>query len=132
MKENITPKFTQNLSDIIKKISNEKYNKVKFNTEDGLIVEKSNGEYIQANKLSIGTIEKLYLAFRLSIIKEISKEQIPIILDEAFAFYDDKRLENILKYLNTDIDNQVIIFTCTKREQNILNKINIKYNLIEL
>ena len=31
--------------------------------------------------------------------KEISEETMPIILDEAFAYYDEKRLENILKYL---------------------------------
>ena len=29
----------------------------------------------------------------------------PIILDEAFAFYDDERLENILKYLNDEFKN---------------------------
>ena len=29
----------------------------------------------------------------------LSEEKMPIILDEAFAYYDDNRLENILKYL---------------------------------
>lgn len=132
MKENITPKFTQNLSNIIKDISDEKYKKIKFNTEDGLIVEKENGEYILANRLSTGTIDQLYLAFRLSVIKEITNEKIPIILDEAFAYYDEKRLENILKYLYEKTDNQIIIFTCTNREREILNKLELDYNLIEL
>ena len=57
----------------------------------------------------------------------------PIILDEAFAYYDEERLENILKYLNEECkDNQIIIFTCTDREKNILGKENIEYNLINL
>ena len=128
MKQNITPKFIKNLSEIIKEISDNKYEEIKFNNEDGLIVEKENGEYVSVDKLSVGTIDQLYLAFRLSIIKEISEEKIPIILDEAFAYYDEKRLENILKYLSEKIDNQIIIFTCTEREKNILNKLNIKYN----
>lgn len=65
--------------------------------------------------------------------KELCKESMPIILDEAFAYYDEERLENILKYLNTECkDNQIIIFTCTNREKNILNKENINYNLINL
>ena len=128
MKQNITPKFIKNLSEIIKEISDNKYEEIKFNNEDGLIVEKENGEYVSVDKLSVGTIDQLYLAFRLSIIKEISEEKIPIILDEAFAYYDEKRLENILKYLSEKIDNQIIIFTCTQREKNILNKLNIKYN----
>ena len=57
----------------------------------------------------------------------------PIILDEAFAYYDEERLENILKYLNEECkDNQIIIFTCTDREKNILGKEKIEYNLINL
>ena len=57
----------------------------------------------------------------------------PIILDEAFAYYDDLRLENILKFLSTQLkDHQLIIFTCTKREEKILNNLSIPYNLVEL
>ena len=57
----------------------------------------------------------------------------PIILDEAFAYYDTTRLENILKYLYSVYpERQIIIFTCTEREKNILEKNNIKYNYINL
>ncbi len=132
MRNNVTPKFTNNLSKIIKNISDNKYEKVRLNQEEGLIIEKENGEYISINNLSVGTIDQLYLAFRLSIIKEISDEKIPIILDESFAYYDEKRLENILKYFNENIENQIIIFTCTKREKEILEKNNIDFNYVEL
>lgn len=54
----------------------------------------------------------------------------PIILDEAFAYYDEERLNNILKYLSEEFkDNQIIIFTCTEREKEILDKENIAYQL---
>ena len=92
-----------------------------------------NGEYVSAEKLSIGTIDQLYLSLRMSMVEEISKEKMPIILDEAFAYYDDERLENILKYLIERFNNhQLIIFTCTNREKEILNKLNYKFNNIEL
>ena len=133
MKNEITPKFTKNLSNIVEKISNEKYSKIKFIDGQGLIVELENGEYVNANKLSIGTIDQLYLSLRLSAIQEITEEKMPIILDETFAYYDDKRLENILKYLNENYtENQIIIFTCSKREKEILEKNNIRYNYINL
>ena len=93
MKNNVTPKFTQNLSNIACNISNGKYKKVIFNDEKGLIVELENGEYISANRLSIGTIDELYLSLRLSMIDEISNEKMPIILDEAIAYFDDERLK---------------------------------------
>ena len=133
MKNNVTPKFTKNLSETINKISNGKYNKVTVNDEIGLMVELENGEYVSADRLSIGTIDELYLSLRLSMAEEISEETMPIILDEAFAYFDDYRLENALKFLIEELkENQIIIFTCTNREKEILDKLNIKYNLVEL
>lgn len=133
MKKNITPKFTFNLSENIKNITNGKYTNINVNDENGLIVEIKNGEYIPAERLSIGTIDQLYLSLRISMIEEISKEKMPIILDEAFAYFDDERLENILKYLTQKYkQHQLIIFTCTNREKKILDKLNCIYNSVEL
>ena len=65
--------------------------------------------------------------------EDLSTEKMPIILDEAFAYYDTQRLENILTYLaNTYQDRQIILFTCTEREKDIFDKLHIKYNLINL
>ena len=133
MKNSVTPKFTENLSYNISSITDGKYNKVMFNEEEGLIVELQNGDYIPVNRFSIGTIDQLYLSLRLSMINELSDETVPIFLDEAFAFYDDERLKNILEYLNSKFSNrQIIIFTCTNREKNILENKNIDFNYIEL
>ena len=133
MKNSITPKFTKNLSNTVEKISNGKYNKVSINDEQGLIVENQYGDYISAERLSTGTVDQLYLSLRLSMAEEISEEKMPVILDEAFAYYDETRLENILKFLSDELGNhQLIIFTCTNREKNILDKIDVSYNLVEL
>ena len=133
MKTTITPKFTNNLSEGIKEITNNKYEKVAINDENGMIIENARGEYIEANKLSTGTIDQLYLALRLSMIKDLSKETLPIILDETFAYFDNARLEKIIQYLNEKAEeHQTIIFTCTNREKEILDNLKIEYNYIEL
>ena len=133
MKEEITPKFTEKLSDTIKNVSNNKYNKVKINISGEIIVEDSNENYINAENLSLGTIDQLYLALRLASIEEITEETMPIILDEAFAYYDNERLKNILEYMSKEYKNrQIIIFTCTDREKSILNSLEINYNLVTL
>ena len=133
MREEITPKFTDNLSYVINKISNEKYKKVRMNTSGKMLVETKEGEYIDAENLSIGTIDQLYLSLRLATIEEVSKEKMPIILDESFAYYDNERLQKILQYLSEEYqDRQVIIFTCTKREINALENIKKEYYLINL
>ena len=133
MKNKVTPKFTNNLSKIMEKISNEKYKNVVVNDEEGILVEKENGEYVQIDKLSVGTIEQIYLSLRFSMANEISVESMPIILDEVFAYYDEDRLRSILNFLNKEYNNkQIIIFTCTNREIKILDEENINYNLISL
>ena len=133
MKKEITPKFTKSLSTIVDRVSDGKYNNINFIDGEGLIVELENGEYVNANKLSIGTIDQLYLSLRLSAMQEITKEKMPIILDETFAYYDNQRLENILTYINEELkENQVIIFTCSNREKEILEKNNIKFNYINI
>ena len=133
MKENVTPEFTNKLSKNIEKISNGKYKKIIINDEEGIIVKKENGEYIEANKLSVGTIDQLYISLRLASINEISKENLPIMLDETFVYCDSERLENILRYLTEEFNNrQIIIFTCSNREVEALNRLDIEYNYIQL
>lgn len=133
MKENITPKFTNNLSKIISIITENKYNKVKYNEENGIMVELQNGDYMPIDKLSTGTIEQLYLAFRISMIDDLSEETLPLFLDETFAYYDDERLKNILMFLEKESEKrQIFIFTCSNREIEILKQLNIDYNFINI
>ena len=97
------------------------------------MVELPSGEYVSAEKLSLGTVDQLYLSLRLSMCTDISEENMPLILDESFAFYDDDRLENIFKFLiDNYYDKQIIILTCTSREETILNKLKYEYNKVEL
>lgn len=133
MRKNVTPKFTSNLSKIIEKISSGKYKNVQLDETNGMIIEIENGNYISAKNLSIGTIDQLYLSLRIGAGMEISEEKLPIILDEAFAYWDQTRLENILKYLNEEFkDRQIILFTCTNREKEALQKLGIEFNRVIL
>lgn len=129
MKSNIVPKFTKNLNENVKKFSNGNYSEVVV--KDDILVKLNNGEYVPIKKLSLGTIEEIYLALRLSMINELSDEKMPIILDEAFAYFDDDRLSEILKFL-AKVDNQVIMFSCTKREYELLTENGIEFNFIKI
>lgn len=131
VKKNISPKFTANLCNIISKISDNKYNNVNVSDEEGLIVQIDNGNYVPAERLSVGTIDQMYLSLRLSSLQEISAEKMPIILDEAFAYFDNQRLSNILNYLAKEYkNNQILIFTCSKREEEALKNLNIDFKLL--
>jgi len=129
MKANITPEYNKKVSKMIEIFSNGKYKNVSIT--EGINVELENGQRVEASKLSVGTIEQIYLALRLSIINELSKESFPIILDEPFAYSDNERLSDMMQFLDR-IDNQVIVLTCTEREKDEATRFNIDYNWIEM
>lgn len=129
MKANITPEYNKKVSKMIEIFSNGKHKNVSIT--DGINVELENGQRVEASKLSVGTIEQIYLALRLSIINELSKELFPIILDEPFAYSDKERLSDMMQFLDR-IDNQVIVLTCTEREKDEATRLNIDYNWIEM
>ena len=133
MKESISPKFTEALSKNVYEISNGKYKTVAISDEFGLIVQLDNGNYIPADRMSTGTIDQLYLSLRIALMDELSEENMPLILDETFAYFDDIRLKKILNYIYEKYNNkQIIIFTCTNREQEIINNLGKEYNYIQI
>ena len=78
---------------------------------------------IRADRLSRGTLEQIYFSVRMGAAELLLEEPMPVLLDDTFAFYDEKRLESVLKWLSSQ-KRQVIIFTCHKREQEILDKVS--------
>ena len=131
LKNNVGPEFDKKLSYIVQKITNGKYDDVYIDINHNIKMRTEHGEYVNLERFSTGTIEQVNLALRLAYIDTISKESLPIILDEAFAFYDDERLANIMRFLSQEyIDRQVIIFTCSNREKKIIDEENIPANVV--
>lgn len=100
--------------------------------EQGQLQILTEGREVRPELLSRGTLEQIYLALRLSVGNVVTKEEpLPILLDEVFAMYDDDRLAQTLQTLST-LQNQIFLFTCQKREVEMLRKMNLDYNLIEM
>ena len=132
-KLHITPNLQENLNKSAKIIFGNLYKNIFFNENDGVIVELPNGRIVPIEQLSYGTIEQIYLILRLNILSDANIENLPIILDEPFVYYDDNRLENTLLYLDQKYNNkQIIIFSCSNREYDVLNGLDIKYNNISI
>ena len=65
--------------------------------------------------LSTGTIDQVYLALRLALVRAFSErgEPAPMLLDDPFGNYDDERLERALRLLmRIGEANQILLFTC--------------------
>ena len=73
--------------------------------------------------MSRGTADQMYFALRMAAGEAFSKgAPMPVILDDAFAMYDDRRLFNTLRWLYKS-GRQVILCTCQTREEEMLRKI---------
>lgn len=129
LKQEVIPEMERNIKLMVEKTTDGKYGDVIYNNDEGLLVENSIGEIIPISKLSIGTVDQMYLGFRMGVLQKFG--DLPIILDESFAYYDDERLENTLKTL-LKLKRQIIIMTCSNRERDILEKLNEKYNYVEV
>lgn len=117
------------VSGIIKRVTGGRYGDLKIDENLGVKV-AIGSNYIPMDVLSGGTIEQVYFALRLAVADLLIDDKMPILLDDTFALYDDERIRTALKEL-IDLE-QVIIFTCHKREEEILEEIGLSYKLIEL
>lgn len=77
------------------------------------------------HQVSGGTMQQIYFALRMAAGELLANGAVlPVVLDETFAMYDDARLEAALRWLKNS-GRQVILFTCQKREREIMRKLGI-------
>lgn len=118
--KSVSSEISRKASEIISFLTSEKYQRL-FVSENGKIEVWDGEKRIPAERLSRGTVEQIYFSVRLASAEMLLDEEMPLIFDDAFAFYDEKRLKSALKWLS-GLKNQVIIFTCHKREKEIFEK----------
>lgn len=116
-----TDTMKKKASEIFARITEGRYSRIEFERGQHIFV-WDGVRRIPAERLSRGTIEQIYLSVRLAAADMLLEEDVPLIFDDAFAFYDDKRLESALKWLSRQ-GKQVIIFTCQNREEEIVKKL---------
>jgi len=115
----------------ISQITNGKYDNLSIDDKLNISV-NSKHALIAATRLSKGTIEQIYMALRLAAADIIfEKDKKPILLDDAFAMYDNKRMGNTMRFMAENME-QVIIFSCHTREKLMADKLGLKYNFIRL
>ena len=130
-RKNTLPLLKKEISQYLSSMTHGKYEEILIDDTFGIrVYDMDIEDYVDLDSLSMGTIDQIYLAFRLSISKIISDKEIPLVLDSHFDSYDDKRLSESLKMLESQ--QQVLIFTSTNREKEILDKNNMTYKLIKI
>ena len=111
------PEFGKNAGEILHELSDGKYAEVKVARDFDISVKDADGAAHRSYYYSGATIDQMYLALRLSLVKMLSSAdgKLPLILDDPFVQYDSNRkikafttLENFAKNNNL----QIVLTTC--------------------
>lgn len=133
IQNNFAPILNEELSRVVDWVSQGKYSEIKVNPDMLVTVfDKDLNRTVKAESLSEGTIDMLYFGLRLGVAKVLSEgKELPLILDDAFVQYDQKRLANVLDLLASQ-ERQVIVFTCHQREVEYLEANGIDFHRVLL
>lgn len=121
--------LNQKIGDILGKITH-KYHEVKVDDQLNIrVVSPGSGALIDLKQLSGGTIDQIYFALRFGVRDIVDRgRNLPFILDDPFVQYDDVRKKAAIQFLNqVSEDDQVLLFTCSSDEKNIMDEAGISY-----
>ena len=124
--------LNREVSDMICQMTGGKYTWLTVDNELNIKVDTGSG-FAEPDQLSVGTREQIYLALRAAMVKLLFPEgNMPLILDDSFGFYDDKRLLQTLEWLSEQNFEQILLFTCQTREMSAFEQLGVPYTSISL
>ena len=130
-KEEVMEQLLSGASDVLIRLTKGKYQKLILEENEEPCLWDGNRK-LKLFQVSTGCVDQVYLALRIALQDLfLAEEKMPLLFDDAFVYFDDKRLERLLLYLN-ELNRQVLIFSCHKREFRILEKHQISYEKILL
>lgn len=127
IKNNFAPRLNQKASFMLSLLTNEKYGDLKANDTFDINLKSQGGEIVEANYMSRGTYDLLYIALRFAAMSVLTDGNIPpVILDDAFSQLDDTRLKNAVNLIGQSKEfSQVLLFTCHENYKEMLKNCNV-------
>ena len=122
LQERFSPALNRLAGEYLSRLTGQRYRRVSFTRElEGSAATADDLSPRSALSLSRGTADQLYLSLRLAVCRLCLPEKPPIVLDDALAAFDDQRLGQALDLLQELAqDQQVLLFTCHRREGELL------------
>ena len=120
LQNRFSPELGRRAAEIFAQLTGSRYSGVVLDRSFHLSAEPAGDPVFRdAALLSAGTLDQLYLAVRLAICDLVlpPEKQVPIVLDDALANFDDRRCAAALRFLKEAAgDRQILLFTCHSRE----------------
>ena len=120
LQNRFSPALGRRAAEIFSRLTDNRYASVVLDRSFRLSAEPvGDPVFRDAALLSAGALDQLYLAVRLAICELVlpPEKQVPIVLDDALANFDDSRCAAALQFLKEAAGNrQILLFTCHSRE----------------
>lgn len=130
MQRKIGTRLECRMGEILQEITEERYEQLRV--DENINIELfEDGRWVSLQQLSRGTVEQVYFALRMAVSEILCEEKLPILLDDVFGMYDELRLVQTLRWLSRR-GGQILLFTCHKREMELLRRMGIRANVISL
>lgn len=117
MQKDILPRLNEKTGAILEKVTDGNHLALFTSIDNDMNTEYQNSVH-SLWEFSDGTIDQMYFSLRVAASEVFSeKESVPIIIDEAFAYYDENRIRSTFDFLNELAkDRQILVFTCKEKE----------------
>ena len=120
LQNRFSPALGKRAAEIFRELTDQRYSSVVLDRTFRLSAEPvGDTVHRDAQLLSAGTTDQLYLAARLAICDLVlpSQNAAPIILDDALANFDNERCAAALRWLKEESrKRQILLFSCHSRE----------------
>ena len=120
LQNRFSPALGRRAAEIFRELTGGRYAGVVLDRSFHMSTEPTNDTvYRDAQLLSAGAADQLYLAVRLAICEMVLPQEKcpPIVLDDALTNFDDHRCAAALEWLRKEAERrQIILFTCHSRE----------------
>jgi hypothetical protein len=109
----------QHMGNDVARITGDRYRRIRVDEQNlsFTVWAPEPGSWVAASALSRGTIDQLYLAARLGLVRQVTQERRPpLIFDDPFVTFDDERANRSLELLKElAADHQVLYLTTSSR-----------------
>ena len=121
LQRRFAPRISRRAEELLRAMTGGRYNRVTLDQELSLHAGAGEEDTLrEALWRSDGTVDQLYLALRLAVAEELTKDA-PLVLDDALVRFDDERLKAVLEILKEEAKTkQVLLFSCQRREMELV------------
>ena len=124
IRRTVSPYLSKNSGAIFSRITEGRYSQLRLDSDMNLSYLSAGAEGLTDGKyLSGGSADLAWLCLRLALHKRLSSGRpLPLILDEALVYFDDRRLELIIDELKaiSEGGTQILLFSASSREKALL------------